>query len=232
MTESSSVPLQLYAPPEGAQPNPPVETRAQVLPFKELSWKNFERLILRMVRRECEIEDCVLYGTHGQAQEGIDILAVHREQQSLKICYQCKKVEKFGPSDITTAIDKFLAGQWADKAREFVLCVAIPLESKQQQDELDRQRIRLNKKGIKLSVWDGTPGGTLSEQLKNFPDLVDDFFGREWVKIFNGHDAAVNLKERLNGYELKKLQTRLLKLYSVIFGQHDPGLRIDGKKNR
>lgn len=231
MTESSSVPLQLYAPPEGPQPNPPVETRAQVLPFKELSWKNFERLILRMVRRECEIEDCVLYGTHGQAQEGIDILAVHREQQSLKICYQCKKVEKFGPSDITTAIDKFLAGQWADKAREFVLCVAIPLESKQQQDELDRQRIRLNKKGIKLSVWDGTPGGTLSEQLKNFPDLVDDFFGREWVKIFNGHDAAANLKERLNGYELRKLQTRLLKLYSVIFDQHDPGLRIDRKKN-
>ena len=228
MTDTSSIPSQLYAPPEG--PLPPVETRAQVLPFKELSWKNFERLILRMVRRECEIEDCVLYGTHGQAQEGIDILAVHREQQSSKICYQCKNVVQFGPSDIISAIDKFLAGQWADKAREFVLCVAISLEGKQQQDELDRQRNRLAQKGIKLSVWDGSPAGTLSERLKNSPDLVDDFFGREWVKIFNGHDAAENLKERLNGYELRKLQTRLLKLYSVIFEQHDPGLRIDGKK--
>ena len=68
-----------------------------------------------------------MYGIQGQAQEGIDILAVHPEQQSLKICYQCKNVAKFGPSDITTAIDKFLAGQWADKAREFVLCVAISL---------------------------------------------------------------------------------------------------------
>ena len=230
MTESSSVPSELYAPPEGPLPLPPVETRAQVLPFKELSWKNFERLILRMVRRECEIEDCVLYGTHGQAQEGIDILAVHREQQSLKICYQCKKVEKFGPSDITTAIDKFLAGQWADKAREFVLCVAISLESKKQQDALDLQRNRLAQKNIKLSVWDGSSAGTLSERLKNSPDLVDDFFGREWVKIFNGHDAAANLKERLNGYELRTLQTRLLRLYSVIFEQHDPGLRIDGEQ--
>ena len=229
MTELSSVPSQLYAPPEG--PLLPVETRAQVLPFKELSWKNFERLILRMVRRECEIEDCVLYGTHGQAQEGIDILAVHREQQSSKICYQCKNVVQFGPSDIISAIDKFLAGQWADKAREFVLCVAIPLASKKQQDELDRQRNRLAQKRIKLSVWDGSPAGTLSERLKNSPDLVDDFFGREWVKIFNGHDAAANLKERLNGYELRTLQTRLLKLYSVIFEQHDPGLRIDNKKN-
>ena len=231
MTDSSSVPSQLYAPPEGPQPNPPVETRAQILPFNELSWKDFERLILRMVRRECEIEDCVLYGTQGQAQEGIDILAVHREQQSLKICYQCKNVVKFGPSDIISAIDKFLAGQWTDKAREFVLCVAISLESKQQQDELDRQRSRLAQKDIKLSVWDGSPAGMLSERLKNSPDLVDDFFGRAWVKKFNGNEATANLKKRLNGYELRTLQTRLLKLYSVIFVQHDPGLRINGEKN-
>ncbi len=231
MVDTSSVPSQLHAPPEGPQPKPPVETRAQILPFNELSWKDFERLILKIVRRECEIEDCVLYGTQGQAQEGIDILAVHRDQQSSKICYQCKNVVKFGPSDIIFAIDKFLAGQWADKAREFVLCVAIPLESKQQQDELDRQRDRLVEKNIKLSVWDGTLAGTLSERLKIFPDLVDDFFGRAWVKKFNGSEAAANLKKRLNGYELRTLQTRLLRLYSVIFDQHDPGLRIDRKKN-
>lgn len=204
-----------------------MEVRGQALPFEELSWTDFERLILRLVRREGEIVECSLYGTPGQAQDGLDILATHREKQSLRVCYQCKKVAEFGPASITAAVDKFLSGEWADKTCEFVLCVAISLESTQQQDELDRQRDRLSAKGIKLSVWDGAPAGALCDRLKRLPELVDDFFGRPWVSRFNGNEAAASLGDRLNGYELGALRTRLLKLYSVIFAQHDPGLRTD-----
>lgn len=47
-----SIPAWLDSPPERTFPPPPVETRAQTLPYRELTWENFERLILRIVRRE------------------------------------------------------------------------------------------------------------------------------------------------------------------------------------
>ena len=231
MAEKTPVPVWLEAPPDGSLPAPPVETLEQGLPFDKLSWKDFERLILRIVRRESDIEDCFLYGASGQAQDGIDILAVHRDQPSQRVCYQCKNVVAFSPSDIVAAIDKFLSGKWADRTNRFVICATVSLESTQQQDELDRQRQRLAERAIALSVWDGAQAGALSERLKNSPDLVDDFFGRPWVERFNGKEAAASLGDRLNGYELQNLQARLLQLYSTIFAQHDPGLRIDGERS-
>jgi len=61
--------------------------RGQALPLAELSWQGFERLILRLVRREGEIVECSVYGTPGQVQGGIDILATHLEQVALRVCY-------------------------------------------------------------------------------------------------------------------------------------------------
>ena len=172
----------------------------------------------------------LLVRSAGTAQGGIDVLAVHRDQPSQRVCYQCKKVVAFGPSDIVAAIDKFLSGKWADRVSRFVLCATVSLESTQKQDELDRQRQRLAEQDIDLFVWDGAPAGLLSERLKNSPDLVDDFFGRPWVERFNGKKRLRASGDRLNGYELQNLQARLLQLYSTIFAQHDPGLRIDGER--
>jgi hypothetical protein len=52
-----------------------VRTRLQELPFGDLAWENFERMCLRLVRLEAEVEHCQLYGTRGQDQEGIDLYA-------------------------------------------------------------------------------------------------------------------------------------------------------------
>lgn len=228
---ADAIPVWLYTLPDGPSPRPPVVTREQTLPFGELSWANFERLIVRLVRREGDIVECSLYGTPGQAQEGLDILASHRDDMKLRVCYQCKKVTQFGPADIVAAVDSFLSGSWAEKSREFVLCVAVPFSSTQQQEELDRQRDRLAAKSIKLSTWDAAPGGALSERLKSSPELVDDFFGRPWLQRFNGAEAAGILGERLSGYELGTLRSRLLNLYTALFAQHDPGLRVNSDKS-
>ena len=221
------VPAWLDSPPNKALVVPPIVTRAQALPFGELTWPNFERLILRLVRRQKTVIDCSLYGTIGQAQEGLDILATTVDGAQF-YCYQCKKVRKFDDNDIRKVVTKFLAGTWANKTSIFVLCVAIPLENTQQQDEIVKQRKRLKRRAIKFIIWDGASGGTLSEQLKCLPELVDDFFGRHWVKQFNGEEAAVNLAERLDGNELGKLRQRLHGLYTTVFNQHDPGLGLPG----
>lgn len=219
------IPTWLDCPPDGDVPSPPVETRSQGLPFNGLTWQNFERLVLRLVRLESRVLDCQMYGTRGQAQDGIDILATNDSEPTKRICYQCKKVEEFGPSDIRAAVEAFLIGRWADQAKEFVICVARPLEGTAQVGEIDVQRERLRQAGVSLVIWDGSQGGLLCEKLKALPTLVDDFFGRSWVEIFNGKETAVNLGQRLDAVDLGRLRHRLTALYAVLFNQHDPGLR-------
>ena len=36
------------------------------------------------------------------------------------------------------------------------------------------------------------------DKLKDLPELVDEFFGREWVRVFCGEDAAARLGERFD----------------------------------
>ena len=219
------VPAWLDMPPDDVSVKPPVTSRVQSLPFRELTWRNFERLVLRLVRRQENVRRCTLYGTAGQRQEGLDILAVGTTSDELT-CYQCKNVASFGEADIRAAIARFLKGTWADNASTFVLCVAIPLESTQQVDALVEQGEKLERHGIRFVIWDGSEGGHLSEALKQLPALVDDFFGRGWVRAFNGDEEAADLSERLDGEELARLRRRLVRLYETVFNQHDPGLRL------
>src|SRR3989338_8907946 len=203
------IPTWLDCPPDGNAPSPPVETRAQGLPFNDLTWQNFERLILRLVRCEGTVLDCEIYGAPGQAQDGIDVLATPEAEPTKRICYQCKKVEEFEPSDIRKTVDAFLNGRWAEQAKEFILCVAHPLESTKQVAEISAQRERLQEAGISFVIWEGSDAGRLCEKLKLQPALVDDFFGRTWVKVFNGDEAAASLGQRLDAVDLGQLRTRL-----------------------
>ena len=226
---SASVPTWLLKPPTGPAVRPPTETRSQTLPFNELSWEDFERLVLRLVRCQGDIAYCSLYGTKGQSQDGLDIVAFTGNSEEV-YCFQCKRETVFGASKIRKSINKFLSGEWAKKSSKFVLCVSIPLDKTQQNSEIISQRKLLESKGIDLEVWDGSHGGILSEQLKSHPELVDDFFGRQWVRHFNGEDATAELGDRLDGSDFDYLRARLHDLYSAVFNQHDPGLRLAGSK--
>ncbi|MCJ7502507.1 MAG: NACHT domain-containing protein, partial [Acidobacteriia bacterium] len=223
-------PAWLYSPPEVTFPPPPVDTRAQTLPYHELSWENFERLILRVVRREATVAECWAYGERGQKQYGLDILAELRNAPGEFACYQCKRVEKFSASDINKAVDKFLQGKWACKTKRFVLCTSLQLTENQQVDEISKQRNVLVTKGIEFETWDGSEAGRLSERLKNYPDLVDDFFLRDWVRLFNGPDSADSLGERLDGGNLAELRSQLREIYSTLFHRNDQGIRLGSSR--
>ena len=221
------VPAWLDMPPDAVSVKPPVTSRVQSLPFRELTWRNFERLVLRLVRRQENVRQCALYGTAGQRQEGLDILAVG-DNSDVYSCYQCKNVATLGEADIHDTVATFLEGKWANTANTFVLCVAIPLQSTHQVDAIVEQGKRLERQGLQFVIWDGSEGGVLSETLKRLPELVDDFFGRGWVSAFNGDEAADGLGERLDGQELARLRQRLGGLYETVFNRHDPGLRLSG----
>jgi hypothetical protein len=223
-------PAWLNAPPDGNFPSPPIDTRAQTLPFGELTWENFERLIKRLVDREAIVSECWIYGIPGQTQYGLDILAARNQTPSEFACYQCKRVKEFSGEDIKQAVDKFLGGKWADKARSFVLCTSSALSRTEQVDEIAAQHSRLATKNIEFQVWDSSEGGQLTERLKKHPDLVDDLFLREWVRRFNGEEAAKSLGERLDGVELEKLRSQLYEVYTTLFLRHDQGLRLGSQR--
>ncbi len=213
-------PAWLLDPPDGAIPAPPATTRAQILPFGQLTPLDFERLCLRLARLEGEAEHWQLYGTSGQNQGGIDIY-VRRLGATGYDVWQCKRHTNFGASLIRKAVADFLKGEWASRAERFVLCTSARLDETAAAEEIERQAALLQGHGIRLSVRDE---GRLSDLLKEQPQIVDDFFDRPWTERFCGHSAAASLGARLNRASMSELRSGLGKLYENLFAVVDPGV--------
>jgi NACHT domain len=218
---TSPIPSWLETPPRSTV-NPPIETRQQELPFGELTWEDFEKLCLRLARLEADVEHCQLYGERGQDQEGIDLYARRRSTDAYTV-YQCKREKAFGAAKIEEAVSKFLENEWADKSDTFVLCTKESLVETRRAKAIEAQSSLLKARNITLVIWDS---GQLSVKLKKHPEIVDDFFSREWVKVFCGAEQAASLGKRLDAERIIEFRGRLAALYRHIFSQHDPGLPL------
>ena len=212
--------------PAAAAIAPPVQSRIQELPLEQLRWEYFERLCARLAGYEADIEKCQLYGERGQGQEGIDIFGRHRGGESHTLSYtlyQCKRVQTFGPAAIRDAVDKFLEGTWLSRAAKFVLCVTESGVRTERADAIEQQARRLAEQKIVFEVWDRP---RISELLKAHPELVDDFFGREWVKALCGVEVAESLGARLDAFSAAEFRRELGEFYRYLFDSQDPGIPI------
>lgn len=212
--------LLVDGPASSVQPPPPVETLAQYLPLGELTWENFERLCLRVVESESTIEQCYEYGTRGQDQHGIDLLARNRVGGNVSV-YQCKKVKTFGPASIKAAVTKFLQEPWAGTAGKFVLCTSNDLRTTDCVNEISLQEQRLLEYKTGFEVWNTV---RLSGKLKKLPDLVYDFFGAAWLLAFCGREYESVVSKRLSPQKVEQYRSRLGIFYRNIFEQNDPGI--------
>jgi hypothetical protein len=213
----------LWLPPsETVEIAPPVSPRKQRLPLDKLPWKDFERLCARLASRDGDVEHCQLYGKGGQAQDGIDIY-VRLRSSARYATWQCKRYEKFNTGNVKDAVDKFFSGAWADKTETFYLCVTADLEERELADAIEKEADRLRAKAIVFVPLDINK---LSERLKAHPDLVDDFFSREWVRVFCGEEAATQLQavRRLGPEDVRRLHSLLRQYYAQHFASVDPGL--------
>ena len=217
-----TVPVYFPELPDSVIETHPVETRVPELPFDQLSWQDFEKLVFRLARKNSDVVYCARYGRSGQAQNGIDVYA--RLAGGGHICWQVKNRKDVGTSDIETAIDDFLKGKWVASAERFVFCVRVSLADTALQDTIETQAARLLEKGI---VFEGVDGTQLSEKLRPHPDIVDDFFGRSWLVAFAGKEVAAGLKRRLDVQRVIALRRRLAEIYEARIQQLDPGLNVD-----
>ena len=199
-----------------------MQARHPELPCNQLSWQNFERLVFRLLRKNSDVVHCAVYGRPGQAQDGIDIYA--RLSGGGYVCWQVKNREDVKTSDIEKAVDDFLKGKWAASTKHFVLCVRASLADTKLQDTIEAQAARLHEKGI---LFEGADGIQLSEKLRFHPDIVDDFFGRNWLVSFAGEEIAASLKRPLEVQRVIELRRRLAEIYEARSQQLDPGLNID-----
>ena len=182
---NSSFDADLNARADGVHVHPPVITRVQVLPFRELTWENFERLCYRLAGRAERVEHLARYGRSGQAQQGIDLFA--RMANGKYEVWQAKRYESIGASEVKAIVDTFRAGTWKDKSDRLVLAVQTSLADTKVQDQIEAQASALKAEGITFVPYGGDE---LSEILRGQPEVVDDFFGREWVEAFLGPEAA------------------------------------------
>ena len=70
------------------------------------------------------------------------------------------------------------------------------------------------------------PTCRISELLKAHPELVDDFFGREWVKALCGVEVAESLGARLDAFSAARFRRELGEFYRYLFDSQDPGIPI------
>ena len=220
MMENPQKYTKAWVPPE-SYISLPVETRPQILPLSELSWDSFQRLCVRLAQRCGNVERCQEYGLKGQKQEGIDVY-IRRSESSRYSVWQCKRYQTFRPSLIKEAVSDFLDGSWVSKTDKFVLALTVSTEKASLVKAIEVQGNRLHKHNIQFLPLGITQ---VSERLKDHPDLVDDFFGREWVRIFCGEEAADKLSSRrLEPAQVIQLRQLLRRCYKEHFEITDPGL--------
>ena len=219
MVESKPL-TRVWVPPE-SHVSPPIHTRPQTLPLNELSWDSFQKLCARLAQRFDDRAFCQEYGLPGQDQEGIDIY-VRRPESSKYSVWQCKRHQTFGPSLIAKAVSDFLNGAWASKSDEFVLAVSVNTEEAKLAKAIETQAELLRERNIQFLPLGITQ---ISERLKDHPDLVDDFFGRKWVREFCGAEAVARLSSRrLEPDQVIRLRQLLRNCYTQHFEITDPGL--------
>lgn len=185
-------------------------SRPQALDFFQIEWPDFEALCRRLAEAQPETREVTAYGTQGDEQGGIDLLATRSD--GARDAYQCKRVKGFGPADIDAAIERFAAGALASQVTAFVLCTAEPLHSRARLDALERARSRLGT--VRLVVWDQTK---LSAMLKERRDLVADVFGEAIAQSFNGPDLGWG---RVGGLDVRYLVCKATDL-AVAIAQGD-----------
>lgn len=176
----------LYAPAPVTMPAP-VIGKLEELPFTTLTWESFERLQLRIMRDVEGLREAQLYGDRGQAQLGLDIVALAPDGTGVAL--QSKNYKRFSRSQLTAAVKKFRTTARPFAIQRLILGVACVVKSTGAIDELAVQRDALHP--IVLDLWDAQELSTL---LRQRPEIVIEYFGTPTAEAFC-HEFKIDVTE-------------------------------------
>lgn len=214
----------LWSSPAGPLPDPPIDTKADVLPLGQLAWEDVERLFVRLLETESDIERAALFGLPGQAQQGIDVygrliptLGNSPGEAAGFVSLQSRRIKRPTVAGIEKAAKEFLAEEWADRSARFYYATSASLRDTNLDAAVRTVTDLLNERGIEFVPW-GVED--VSERLRGYPRIVDDFFGRAWVEKFCGTDQLTELSRRIPAPQARQLRAALGNLYRGAFRAH------------
>lgn len=174
MTSRSQVPS--IAPPL----NPALPPR-----FHEMGEYYFQDFCRELWLQERGIADCFHYGTRGQAQRGIDLLAYGQPGERNR-AGQCKCYEELTWTNVRDAVSKFLdhVAHWQKEGvSDFTLFAACPADDRKVVDEIGEQRRRLAPYQIAFHVWDA---GQLRNKVRPHSAIAATYCTEAWVPFLCG----------------------------------------------
>src|SRR5690625_289729 len=211
--------------------SPPVSSKNMELPFHEITWENFEILCLRLVEivDDFKISECEILGRKGQPQDGIDIYA-KKEKGDFYNTYQSKRYREINVSQLGKIEEQFRNGEWFGKTSRFYLCTSADIADVKLQKEAEDIKKKYREKYHKqFIVWDAS---FFNRTLKTHPQIVNDFFGAEWCKVFCGEEAYNELYSEIDFENLQKSFKKASSFLSDVkdyFGQEENS-HIDRKE--
>ena len=224
---TSETPSWLLTPATGGGLPLPVKTHSQLLPLAQLGWDDFERICFRLLRTQVVgAVRAAIYGVPGQAQHGIDMYAVATvtpdgaPDTRRYVTLQSRRIINVTQANLEKGVDDFLEEKWANNSQKFIYATSSSAKSTHLLNKVEELAIRLEQQSIAFEVWDQE---RISEMLKEYPELVNDFFGRQWVTAFCGEDAAHQMGNRLEPSDIANLREELARIYTRTFSLADPG---------
>ncbi|WP_143227158.1 hypothetical protein [Actinomyces naeslundii] len=149
----------------------------ELLPFECLNWQDFESLQWRILRDVEGMRHAQFYGDPGQAQLGLDIVAVAADDSGVAL--QSKRVKQFGPAEISAAVEVFQKTTRPFDVSRFILGVSREVRTTKVIDRFKELQKELAP--IQFELWDQRE---LSHKLKRAPEIVIDYFGKDIAEIF------------------------------------------------
>jgi hypothetical protein len=155
--------------------------------YFELDPLQFQELCRDVWQEEPEFEEVEVYGTPGQTQLGIDLLAIGKDGKARAVG-QCKRVQPDSLNEklIKDAVTEFLKYKkhWFIRGvRKFVLFVAPSASRTQMQEERLTQTARLKKAGFKFELW---AAARITKKLRPHHAIVRFHFDEHWVTFICG----------------------------------------------
>lgn len=166
----------------------PRVNRSDPPPFWEMDEYKFQDLCCALLHEEPDIAHCNVYGTRGQKQDGIDLLAHRTGGQDVDVG-QCKCYKEFQPAQIEGASNEFFDHllYWQSRnIRRFILLVACELRTRQRQNKVLDQKKEFSDRGLEYEAWDGR---TLVTKLGRHRHIVNLFLGADWIDKLCGPPA-------------------------------------------
>jgi hypothetical protein len=164
-------------------PLPPADS-VDLLPFdsSEWDWKAFERFCLGLVEAQPDVEDAHLYGTRGEKQRGIDILAKLKDGRTRS--YQCRKWQSYTKTNAKSTVE-----DTEINADEHVILVACEVGTSV------RDYIAGLDGWTLLDKEDLSQGVRAIEQRERARRLVEDTFTVHWRRAFLGPSGPLCFHE-------------------------------------